>query len=544
MPSVISLSDVGYRQFGPLPASGDGIAPDRVAWAATRQGDYDAAGPWVRRRARKKGGRFIESFRLINVLDNDADLTGQRLAFVDDYFRSEYANTGEPELTTVSANLVRLVEDAASEQRRCLGMYRLAQALCLAGPQRLKPVLRDYVLPCFFKLYPEGKVAVIRYNAENDGAAALMRIMYAAAQTPLQDVQQGSVAGIQTLQDWHLNSLTQLGRLLFDLFAYLFYPYVGGFRGGPVGLDLLFLFEPAERYTPDLFPRNWLAVASTTADFGTERVEFYEAIQDFQGSAWQHAAHQRYQHSRGYTVGQRLDLLRWYIERINRLLYELTDVANFTEGRSPEGLIDPVFAFEHHLSVDRLARKTLLSLSLEEVGTAKHIIFEIAELYDGMSMLFGNHAGATNYFKSLFHSQEGPGLLRDRLGQLPPPFSTELPALADQLYHRIEETVISSVWLKSKVVADGVLVRNRDLSQEELVDRPRFVAELMRCYRNAHHGYFTAAPGSNNRPSRYLFLVNGDLPAEMMALPALWWLSYLADPDMVGWKHLPINEYD
>ena len=74
--------------------------------------------------------------------------------------------------------------------------------------------------------------------------------------------------------------------------------------------------------------------------------------------------------------------------------------------------------------------------------------------------------------------------------------------------------------------------------------RPNFVAELMRCYRNAHHGYFTAAPASHNRPSRYLFLVSGDLPAEMAALPALWWLAYLADPGMIGWKHLPINEYD
>ncbi len=30
----------------------------------------------------------------------------------------------------------------------------------------------------------------------------------------------------------------------------------------------------------------------------------------------------------------------------------------------------------------------------------------------------------------------------------------------------------------------------------------------------------------------------------MTALPALWWLAYMADPGMVGWKHLPINEYD
>jgi hypothetical protein len=188
MSPVLSLSDVGYRQFGLLPSSGGGLDPKQVAVTTAQCGDYEAAGPWVRRRVRKKGGLLIESFQLIDILDKDADLTDKRLAFVDDYFNSEFANSGVPRLTTESENLLRLVESAASEERRCLGMYRLEQALAYAGPQRLRPVLRDHVLPCFFKLYPEGKVVVIRYNPENDNAAALMRTMYTAAQTPLQAV--------------------------------------------------------------------------------------------------------------------------------------------------------------------------------------------------------------------------------------------------------------------------------------------------------------------------------------------------------------------
>jgi hypothetical protein len=72
---------------------------------------------------------------------------------------------------------------------------------------------------------------------------------------------------------------------------------------------------------------------------------------------------------------------------------------------------------------------------------------------------------------------------------------------------------------------------------------PQFVAETMRAYRNAHHGYFTASDPAN-RPSRYLFLVNGNLPVEMSALPPLWWLAYIADPMFVGWNHLPIGAFD
>ena len=128
--------------------------------------------------------------------------------------------------------------------------------------------------------------------------------------------------------------------------------------------------------------------------------------------------------------------------------------------------------------------------------------------------------------------------------ELPAPFGPELSELAGHLYRRIEDTVINSIWLKSKVKPRGVMIRKKtDLSQEELVPRPAFVAALMRAYRNAHHGYFTAGDEPNKRPSRFLFLADGDLPAEITALPALWWLAYLADPGMVGWNRLPIDKF-
>lgn len=317
---------------------------------------------------------------------------------------------------------------------------------------------------------------------------------------------------------------------------------IAGFRGGPPGLDFLFLFEPAELYTPVPYPRNWLAPASTAASFGREQVDLLAVIQDYKGPAGMHAAHQRYQFAKGYTVGEKLDLLRWYIERINRLLYQLADVTNFTEGLDPEAAIDPVFGFEHHMTVDRLVRKTLLSMSLEDAGTARFMVFEVAELYDTLSHLFRG-TGSTEFFKDLFHPVEGPALLRDRLTLLPAPFGQDLPALADQLYQKIQQTVIESVWLRTKVTASHVQVRDKAMAAESPEPHADFVAELMRCYRNGHHGYFTAAD-KQNRPSRFLYLVDGNLPVELSALPALWWLAYLADSGMVGWQPLPIHGFD
>jgi hypothetical protein len=420
-------------------------------------------------------------------------------------------------------------------------MYSLARSLNWSGQQGLRPLLRDHVAPTFFSLYPDGKIAVVRSTLEYENAAALERILYAGAQTPLQEIKQGG-QGIGTLQDWHLNSMGKISPLVLGLFTHLFYPFIGGIRGGPLGLDFLFLFEPAERYTPAPSPHNWLEAATAAASFGRERVNVLEVLQDYTGPAGQHLEHQRFRAATGYTVSERVKLLEWYVERVNRLLYEMTDVANFTSDRDPESPIDPVFAFEHHLTVDRLARKTLLSMSLEEVGTTRFMAFEVADLYDMLSHLFQG-TPTTDFFKDLFHPVGGPALLRDRLAQLPAPFGTDLPALVDQLYQRIQQTIIGSVWLQAKVTASNVLVRDKSLANDKALSHEDFVAEVMRCYRNGHHGYFTTSD-RQSRPSRYLYLVNGNLPAEISALPALWWLAYLSDPKMVGWKWLPLGHFE
>jgi hypothetical protein len=185
-------------------------------------------------------------------------------------------------------------------------------------------LLRDHVAPCFFRLYPQGRIAVLRYAFENDAVATLMRVLYAATQTPLPEIVQGNFKGLRTLSEWHLSVVTDVGPLLVNFFNYLFYPFIAGYRGGPPGLDFLFLFEPPEKYSPDPYPRNWLAVASSLASFGHERFDAYAVLRDFRGSEGELAAHQRLQHTRCYNLTERLDLLHWYLDRV---------IASFTNWR-------------------------------------------------------------------------------------------------------------------------------------------------------------------------------------------------------------------
>jgi len=76
------------------------------------------------------------------------------------------------------------------------------QALFYIGPEvsRLRPMFREHVAPCFFRLYPKGKIVVLRYDTAVDGAAALLRLLYAASQAPPQELLAGKFQGIQTLQ--------------------------------------------------------------------------------------------------------------------------------------------------------------------------------------------------------------------------------------------------------------------------------------------------------------------------------------------------------
>jgi hypothetical protein len=61
-----------------MPSTGAGLAPERLAAAAVQSVAHEAAGAWVRRRARKKGCPPVESFNIIDILGKDADLTNER----------------------------------------------------------------------------------------------------------------------------------------------------------------------------------------------------------------------------------------------------------------------------------------------------------------------------------------------------------------------------------------------------------------------------------------------------------------------------------
>jgi hypothetical protein len=539
-------ADLGFRKVGPLPVAGNGLTPAEIAGRLTRLGDYEATTDcWVRRYARRKDVAFPASIEVDAVLEANTLLDNDCFAFLERHAQSEWVRFQSelPQFQTEFTELIELIRDAENAQNRWRGMYFLACAIAFVAPEFRRAVLRDHLLPCFFRLYPQAKIVVLRYNTNIDAGAAMLRTMYAMAQAPLPELAKDSSQGVGTLREWHMTSLSDLMPALLDFFNYLFYPFVGGTCANLPGLAFLFLLDPPEIHKPGFFPRNWLAFASANATFAKETVDMVELAQDPKGPAAHRAGHHRFCHAHGFGAEDRLQLLYWYIGRLNRFLFELTDVANFTHDLDPAATVDPVFGYEHQITVDRLFRKTLLAMSMDVAPMANLMAFEIADLYDTLSRRLGNTTSDADFFRILFDPSDGPGRIGRHTAGLPEPFAKYFADVATRVYGRIAETVVDSIWRAGKVTTAGVLVRDRNLTSEAPIPAPRFVAATMRAYRNTHHGYFTAGDPAN-RPSRYLFMVDGSLPVEMSALPSLWWLAYLADPTFVGWNHLPVGAFD
>jgi hypothetical protein len=287
-----------------------------------------------------------------------------------------------------------------------------------------------------------------------------------------------------------------------------------------------------------------MAVAAMHADFAKEYVDDPRSIlTDPSGPAAWRIAHRRHRGPDPPPAAHRLDFLVWYVERIDRLLYEVTDLANFTKGNTSDGDIDPELAFEHLLTLARLVRRTLALTTLGSASARKGATFEIADIYGTLSKVFGKTGDEVEFFKLLFNPRHGPRIVGDRLAAVPSPVGDDLRGRMAGLYDELGRVVLDSVWLPSKRASGGVAVRSvKDPLREEVEPEDEFVANVMRAYRNAHHGYFTRAD-PRMRPSRYLYLVDGNVPDSIAAIPPLWLIAYLADPAFVGWDPLPLNRF-
>jgi hypothetical protein len=142
-------------------------------------------------------------------------------------------------------------------------------------------------------------------------------------------------------------------------------------------------------------------------------------------------------------------------------------------------------------------------------------------------------ADETNFFKELFMPNKIKELSYKNF------YMTELFDVFHAMAHKISNNlyckIYNSIWVKDKIINNSVLVKDRNLLNENAEDINEFSGNLIRALRNTHHGYFTRAdrtPSRTNfRPSRYFSISTGELPDDLPSLAFLWFLLLLKSPE-------------
>ena len=436
------------------------------------------------------------------------------------------------------ANLVQTLND--KNVPRYQSMVNIGKAIGFVAPDSLENFLRDVVFPTFFEVYPEGRVAIIVTEEAAETQAGLLRGLYSMAYTEPADMTK--VGGFPVLRKWQDVSGHSTVRLALELFGYLTYPAVTSYRCGTLGLDFVFLLSPPEEHQLPVYPGDWMALLRSRSSFGEEGRDGVRAIVEPGGAEGVAVAHRRLVHQHRFSAADAQGLLTWWVGRLNALLVELLDPANFTEDHDPEKPIDGVSALENHLTVSRLLKRMAACMSVAEGSHAKGILFEIADLADGL-MARNTGLGDTEHFRRLFHPTNGLALVQASIAPLPEPFRGYFQNVASQIYGDLRTSILGSIWVPGKRAGGAVLVKNRQLTAEIPMPEDDFVAAVMRAYRNGHHGYFTAADGSR-RPSRFLYMLDGNTPDAVSDLSTLWLLAFFADPSaMTGARSLGVAMY-
>ena len=375
-------ADLGYRELRSSPSPGHAALDPLLMQRLIEIARYERISDnWIRLPERRKAFRFRGSISITTVIDRSLAMDEHQYNFLDTIDSDwKSASDSGPQFRMTLTDAIELVNDAEKEPNRWRAFHLLSSAIAFADATWLKALIRDKILPAYFRWYPNGRVLALSYDARIDFLSSAMRVAYGNSLVPLQELKSESANGVAALRNWHILSLSQDIPCFIDYFNYLFYPYVGGARAQRPGLELVFLIDPMEKHEIGVFPRNLLAIPNQNAVFTKEYVSVEEIVMDHQGPTAARAGHHRYIHRVPFSADERLHLLEWYAERLNRVLFELSDMCNFTGDNNPRCPIDPVYAYEHQITIERLFRKTILAMSLDAASDANLMCYEIADL--------------------------------------------------------------------------------------------------------------------------------------------------------------------
>jgi hypothetical protein len=535
--------DLGFRPIGPKnPADADEfesakLLAEGLAKIGRYETQHDSRGWWIRDPARVKGQQRPNAVAVATVLDAANHRNLDQYQFVQSLDASYYrdfqfdldASARHDQVATFSKN-----------PHSAKGIYALTFSLAGCPIKELQNFLSSVLLPAFFNVYKDGKVMFLHLNYKFETRHSVMRAGYTASQYGRLDKLGTGLNPFETMERWQpLMPSVQL-RLILELATLLFFPRQQFFTGTRSGL--LSVFIPGESFVEHAheFPASWLDFFKDHWDFAKgERSAANLAT--LARAASEPDSLKPILDKATYGALEIEELVRWIVDRYNFLAFHQTDPAEFLH----EDLVDFVTCFEHALTLDRALRKGMSCVVSAESVVRKEAAMEIADIIGELACYWKLTANGPEHFKTLVHPVQGKVLLKAAFGTAPAPFAATVAEIADAIYTSLRDTIIGSVFVPAKKTSSGILVRNKDLSSENMESTDDFTANVIRALRDTHHGYLTRNDSRSLRPSRYLALVNGTLPEAFARLgPLLALAAVVAPEEIIGWKFMPTGTFD
>lgn len=388
---------------------------------------------------------------------------------------------------------------------------------------------KSKIAPKFFSLHPDGCIIVVATSIEYIRRASFTRLLYNLKNYPNLEIYGKS--GFKTLQYWNLTDPQILLKKIIDFLLHSYTPYILGFSADHSNY-LKFIFIPD--YSPQLSleesKMDWLYFLKYRSDFTVGQIDLNVSPNSI--GIPLDALYNKYVFVNPPSIIEKIKFMIWGIEQANKLASKLYDITNFVDSCDE---IDPIYAFEYALTIMHILSDATFILYSNSSYQNKSVTFRIADMISQIASLstlndYRKTDFESQFFKKLFRCDEGKSLIFKILSEVDNRIIKEYSIVSENIYNNLKKLIIESVWLNEKKTGVGISVKDKMLKNEITEDYDSFTGNVIRSFRNLHHGYFTKSD-SRQRPSRYLSLIDGNMPNEFPTLAILWILALLESPE-------------
>ena len=414
-------------------------------------------------------------------------------------------------------NLHKIDEEISPES---LKFFR--KGIAYHPKQGLSDYFINHIAPTFFNKFPRGEIFIINSPSILLDRSALIRFLYVLEnKIPLENL-----TGFEMLRKWNQIEAYRYLQIISNIILHIKFPYITGiFASNGICLDFIFLFdepidtseqEQGEKIIEDIDYHSYLRFVT---DFGKEHV----GIENIQNQP-ERTVYKKFVFNNKPNIQETSKLIEWSINSSSRLIGNLFNLENFTS-ESDNDYVDPIYAFEYAYTVQHILHDITSILYTWSSYQNKSTLFRIADMLAGLAKLGSLTANEGNFFKELFMPNKIKELSYKNF------YTTELFDVFHTMAHKISNNlyckIYNSIWVKDRLINNSVLVKDRNLLNENAEEINIFCGNLIRALRNTHHGYFTRADRTGSRPSRYFSISTGELPDDLPSLAFLWLLLLL-----------------